>query len=103
MVLLYWSIGIRIVQKQKTEGWGAKIIDRLASDLKEAFHDMQGFSPRNLKYMRAFAMTWPDSEIVQEVLAQLPWYHNIALIEKRSLVDVVICLLPQKHVTTISR
>ena len=90
-------------RSRKRKVGGAKIIDRLAYDLKEAFPDMQGFSPPNLMYMRAFAMTWPDSEIVQEVLAQLPWYHNIALIEKRSLVDVVICLLPQKHVTTISR
>lgn len=82
MVLLYWSIGSRILEKQETEGWGAKIIDRLAFDLKEAFPDMNGFSPRNLKYMRAFASAWPKLEIVQEVLAQLPWYHNIALLEK---------------------
>lgn len=82
MVLLYWEIGKRILDKQENEGWGAKIIDRLALDLKDAFPDMKGFSPRNLKYMRAFAHAWPNYEIVQEVLAQLPWYHNIALMEK---------------------
>ena len=43
---------------------------------------MRGFSPRNLKYMRAFAATWREREIVQEVLAQVTWYHNIALLEK---------------------
>lgn len=82
MVLLYWEIGKRILDKQENEGWGAKIIDRLALDLKDAFPEMKGFSPRNLKYMRAFAHAWPNYEIVQEALAQLPWYHNISLMEK---------------------
>ena len=87
MVLLYWDIGHGILNKQKTAGWGAKIIDRLATDLRAAFPEMKGFSPRNLKYMRAFAQAWPKHEIVQEVLAQLPWYHNIALIEKLKTED----------------
>lgn len=82
MVLLYWNIGQRILDKQKNQGWGARIIDRLALDLHKEFPEMKGFSPRNLKYMRAFAHAWPQIEIVQEVLAQLPWYHNIALLEK---------------------
>lgn len=55
MVLMYWDIGNRILEKQHNEGWGAKIIDRLSHDLKTAFPDMSGFSPRNLKYMRKFA------------------------------------------------
>jgi len=82
MVLLYWEIGKRILDKQDNQGWGAKIIDRLSADLREEFPEMKGFSPRNLKYMRAFALSWPSYQIVQEVLAQLPWYHNIALMEK---------------------
>ncbi|HSW62287.1 MAG TPA: PDDEXK nuclease domain-containing protein [Dissulfurispiraceae bacterium] len=82
MVLRYWDIGQRVLAKQETQGWGARIIDRLASDLREAFPDMKGFSPRNLKYMRAFAAAWPDRAIVQAPLAQLTWYHNIALLEK---------------------
>jgi predicted nuclease of restriction endonuclease-like (RecB) superfamily len=82
MVLLYHDIGAIILQRQKTSGWGAKIIDRLAADLKEQFPEMKGVSPRNLKYMRAFAQTWPKKAIVQEVLAQISWYHNIALLEK---------------------
>ena len=61
---------------------GAKVIDRLAADLLEAFPDMKGFSPRNLKYMRAFAAAWPERAIVQEPLARIPWYHHIALLEK---------------------
>ena len=82
MVLLYWDIGRMILDRQERAGWGAKVIDRLASDLREAFPGMQGFSPRNLKYMRAFATAWPSRPIVQEVLAQITWYHNVALIEK---------------------
>lgn len=82
LVLMYWNIGTSILEKQKSAGWGAKVIDRLSTDLKEAFPDMKGFSARNLKYMRKFAETWPDIKIVQEVLAQISWYHNLALIEK---------------------
>jgi len=84
MVLLYWDIGRLILDRQDRAGWGAKVIDRLAMDLREAFPDMKGFSPRNLKYMRAFAAAWPDPEIVQRVVAQLPWRQNIALIERLS-------------------
>ena len=58
------------------------MIDRLSEDLHKAFPSMKGLSPRNLKYMRAFAQAWPDIAIVQAPLAQLPWYHNFALLEK---------------------
>lgn len=82
LVLLYWQIGRDILARQAEQGWGAKVIERLANDLRAAFPDMKGFSPRNLKYMRAFAEAWPDAAIVQEVLAQLPWYHHLALLDK---------------------
>jgi len=82
LVLLYWQIGRDILERQGREGWGAKVIDRLAQDLRKAFPDMKGFSPRNLKYMRAFAEAWPEGQFVQEVLAQLPWYHQLALLDK---------------------
>ena len=82
MVLLYWDIGRMILTRQKEEGWGAKIIDRLSTDLRETYPDMKGLSPRNLKYMRAFAAAWPEREIVQAPLAQIPWYHHIALLGK---------------------
>ncbi len=82
LVLLYWRIGRDILVRQEREQWGAKVIDRLAADLKRAFPEMKGFSPRNLKYMRAFAEAWPNEEFVQAVLAQITWYHNLTLIEK---------------------
>jgi predicted nuclease of restriction endonuclease-like (RecB) superfamily len=82
MVLLYWQIGRDILRRQAQQGWGAKVIDRLAADLHRAFPDMSGLSPRNLKYMRAFAAAWPDEPIVQQAAAQIPWFHNCILIDK---------------------
>ena len=70
MTLLYWDVGKTILQRQEKEGWGAKVIDRLSHDLREAFPDMSGFSPRNLKYMRTFAAAWPEITIVQQLAAQ---------------------------------
>lgn len=84
MICLYWNIGRAILQKQEEEGWGAKVIDRMAKDLKDAFPDMSGFSPRNIKYMRKFAECWPDFEIVQQVVAQIPWRTNMKLMDKLS-------------------
>lgn len=55
------------------------MIDRLAGDLGRAFPKMTGLSARNLKYMRAFAEAWPDGEFVQQVVALLPWGHNVRL------------------------
>lgn len=82
LVLLYWEIGKKILESQHREGWGAKVIDRISKDLGQAFPDATGFSPRNLKYMRAFAHAWPDEVFVQEALAQITWYHNITILDK---------------------
>jgi len=87
LLLLYWQIGRDILARQAEQGWGAKVIERLAHDLRNAFPEMKGFSPRNLKYMRAFAEAWPDADFVQAVLAQLPWYHQIALLDKLKTPD----------------
>lgn len=82
LVLLYWHMGKEILLKQSEQGWGAGVITQLSNDLKRAFPEMRGFSPRNLKYMRALAENYPDEQIVQEVLAQISWYHNLTLLEK---------------------
>lgn len=82
MVLLYWDIGRLILERQKLEGWGTKVIDRLAQDLSEAQPDMTGLSPRNLKYMRAFAEAWPDREFVQQAAAQIPWTQNCVILDR---------------------
>lgn len=82
LVLLYWSIGQEILKRQAQQGWGAKVIDRLSSDLRQEFPDITGFSARNLKYMRAFAEAWPEKTIVQRLVAQLPWGHNVRILDK---------------------
>jgi predicted nuclease of restriction endonuclease-like (RecB) superfamily len=81
LILLYWGIGRDILTRQQQEGWGAKVIDRLADDLRRIFPEMTGLSARNLKYMRAFAVAWADVEFVQQVVAQLPWGHNLSLLD----------------------
>ena len=100
LVLLYWDIGQEILDRQEREGWGAKVIDRLARDLRSLFPDM-GMSARNLKYMRAFAKAWPEPETVQgrlaqsqadrkvpQPVAQIPWGHIRTLLDKLDDPDV---------------
>jgi predicted nuclease of restriction endonuclease-like (RecB) superfamily len=82
LVLLYWQIGRDILERQAAQGWGAKVIDNLAKDLRNAFPEMKGFSPRNLKYMRAFAEAYPETEFVQQVAAQIPWFTNCLILDK---------------------
>lgn len=82
LVLLYWHIGQEILSRQSLAGWGAKVIDQLAKDLSTEFPTMKGFSARNLKYMRKFATEWQDEQIVQQLVAQLPWGHNCVLLDK---------------------
>ena len=82
LVLLYWQIGRDILARQAEQGWGAKVIDRLAQDLRRAFPDMKGFSRANLMYMRAFAEAWPEEAIVQQAVGRLPWGHNLVLLSK---------------------
>lgn len=81
LVLLYWQIGKEILERQSQEGWGAKVVSRLAKDLKAEFPDMKGFSSRNINYMRAFADTYPDEQIVQQLVAQIPWGHNVRILD----------------------
>lgn len=82
LVGLYWHLGRDIVERQAAQGWGAKVIERLAHDLKTAFPAMKGFSRANLMYMRAFAEAWPEEAIVQQAVGQLPWGHNLVLLTK---------------------
>ena len=82
LILLYWSIGRDILQRQREAGWGAKVIDQLSTDLCKAFPDIKGFSPRNLKYMRKLADSWTEESIVQQLVAQIPWGHNRTILDK---------------------
>lgn len=79
LIFMYWNIGKIILANSE---WGNKFIDNLAIDLKLEFPSVNGFSIRNLKYMKKFAEEYPDFEFVQQVVAQIPWGHNIVLFEK---------------------
>lgn len=81
LIILYWQIGRDILNRQQQQGWGAKVIDNLADDLRKAFPEMKGFSSRNLKYMRSFAEAYQNFEFVQQLAAQIPWGHNIRILD----------------------
>lgn len=97
LLFAYWEIGNTVLQQRLKEGWGTNIINRLIADLKKEFPDMKGLSPRNVKYMRKFAEAYPnfgntiklqdinDNQhdiIVQQAVAQLPWGHQLVLLER---------------------
>lgn len=82
LILLYWQIGREILTRQEKEGWGSKVITRLAQDLKREFPDIKGFSRSNLMYMRAFADAYPDEQFVHQAGGQIPWKHNCVLLDK---------------------
>jgi predicted nuclease of restriction endonuclease-like (RecB) superfamily len=107
LIQLYWDIGVVIVSRQRSQGWGKSIVERLAADLQKEFPGMAGFSPQNIWYMRAFCLAWTDEvenlqravgesdrEILQRAVgesspsappaavAQIPWGQNIELITK---------------------
>jgi len=81
-VTLYWHTGREILERQQRQGWGAGVVEQLARDLKTAFPDMRGLSPRNLKYMRSLAQVWPDPDFVQQPAAQLLCFHLCTLVDK---------------------
>lgn len=81
LILLYWEIGQEILARQQQQGWGTKVIERLAKDLKAAFPDMKGFSRTNLLYMRLFAEAYPNEQIVQQLVGQIPWGHHLRILE----------------------
>ena len=81
LILLYHSIGT-VINEHKV--WGNKFIENLAADIRREFPASKGYSVRNLKYMAKFAQTYPDREFVQQVVAQIPWGHNLVLLDKVS-------------------
>lgn len=71
LVLLYWDIGRGIVEKQQALGWGESVIDRLSSDLQDAFPRTSGFSPRNMRDMKRFYLTYSDESMWRQPVATL--------------------------------
>jgi predicted nuclease of restriction endonuclease-like (RecB) superfamily len=99
LVLLYWDIGRSIVEKQQVLGWGESVIDRLSADLQDAFPRTTGFSPRNMRDMKRFYLTYSDesiwqqpvakldegpatTEILRQLVAQIPWGHHRLILDK---------------------
>lgn len=78
---LYWTIGQTLVERRQQDGWGAKVVDRLAGDLRAEFPDMTGLSSRSLVYMQTMAKTWPVA-FTQQAAAQLPWGHIMVLLDR---------------------
>ena len=77
----YWHTGKIILARQQEAAWGAKVIDRLAGDLQEAFPDMGGLSARNLLSMKLFAQAFPEGSIAKQAVSQLPWGQIIRLLQ----------------------
>ncbi|MCM1330147.1 MAG: PDDEXK nuclease domain-containing protein [Ruminococcus sp.] len=92
LIMLYWNIG-KIINSHKS--WGNKFIENLARDIKLDFPDMKGFSVRNLKYMSKFAAVYDDFEFVQTVSAQIPWSHNVAILDKVKDYDIKLWYIKQ--------
>jgi len=70
--MLYWGIGKELSEKSKQQGWGAKVVEKLAKDIRDFFPDLSGFSSRNLEYMRIFAEAYPDENVATAV-ATIPY------------------------------
>jgi predicted nuclease of restriction endonuclease-like (RecB) superfamily len=95
LIKLYWQIGKSIVERQRKEGWGKSVVERLSQDIQKAFPGIKGFSPQNLWYMRAFYSAWTeaisnlqqpvrelDGKKLPQVVGDLPWCHNLQLLSK---------------------
>jgi len=82
-IQFYWELGSDILKQQANKHWGSRFLDQLSQDMRKAFPGMQGFSKRNLEYMRLFASVYPAwDEFTQQAAAQLPWSHTQLLLDK---------------------
>ena len=82
LIALYWDIGRMIVERQKGDTWGKAVVERLAADLREEFPGMQGFSARNIWYMRNFYSTYSDKSKLQPLVAEIGWSHNLIILDR---------------------
>lgn len=95
LIELYWDIGGSIVKRQRKEGWGKSIVEKLSRDIKKEFPDITGFSVQNIWYMRAFHRAWAggisnlqqpigelDGKNLPQAVGDLPWGHNLQLLSK---------------------
>jgi predicted nuclease of restriction endonuclease-like (RecB) superfamily len=94
IIELYWEIGKELYEKQENQGWGNSVVENLEKDLLAEFPDMKGFSRRNLFYMKGFYSFYKaDFEKVQQLVAQIPWGHNILIVSKSKSIQESIFYL----------
>lgn len=104
VILLYWEIGKELYEKQENEGWGNSVVDSLEKDLVAEFPDLKGFSRRNLFYMKGFYRFYKSDFIkVQQLVAQIPWGHNILIYSKSGSVDEALFYLSETIENSWSR
>lgn len=103
LIMLYYNIGKNIVIKQKTSNWGDDLIGQIEKDLKEEFSDLSGFSRRNLIYMRNLYVFFQDDQIVQQVVAQIPWGHIIVILTKVKNLNEAMFYITESIENTWSR
>ncbi|MEW6086760.1 MAG: PDDEXK nuclease domain-containing protein [bacterium] len=82
LISLYWDIGRMIVERQNQYGWGKAVVETLASDLQAEFPGMQGYSARNIWYMRTFYIIYRENEKLQPLVAEIGWTHNLIILER---------------------
>lgn len=81
LIKFYWQLGVDLIEKQKAFKWGEQFLEQFSQDMRKAFPEMQGFSKRNLEYMRHFALCYPKLDFAKQTVSQLPWGHTIRLIQ----------------------
>lgn len=82
LVLVYWQIGRDILTRQERAGWGSKVVERPASDLRRELPSVRGLSRTNLSYLRAFAQAYPDEQFVQQAVGRIPWGYNTVFLDR---------------------
>jgi len=81
LIQLYWQIGKDITERQRREGWGKSLVERLSRDIRAEFPGIKGFSPQSIWYMRAFYLAWTEDILnLQQAVGEIPWGHNLQLI-----------------------
>lgn len=85
---LYWWLGQQVVKAQKDYGWGRSIVEQLSQDLAHVFPESKfGFSPRNLWDMRRFYLEYKDHPELRQLVAEIPWGHNLLIINKIKYIE----------------
>ena len=79
---LYWKIGKIILEKQKEQGWGKSVVEKISTDLQKDFPESSGYSARNLWDMRRFYSRYSSNEKLRQLVAEIPWGQNLLILTK---------------------